>query len=384
MLMESALLQLPAGELAEEVRKEVSSNPALEVTGGGSHGKVTGISASGDWVRDVADSRAVTLDEHLIGELRMDGVSGRELELCRAIIAELDSDGRFHGELPSMVMAIGATEEELEKARQRIMRIDPAGCGAKDLSECFLAQLDKVSRSMRQEVKSAIIKIAETGESGLSFGFSPKVLGELKKLNPFPGRLFDFRPVDFVVPDITVDSDGEVSLDQGDIPDVAVSAKYIAMAKDAELDEETRLFAAERVRRARAFKEALGRRRQTMEKIAFIVMESQQDFIRLGPSALKRLTMSEVAKKAKCSVSTISRAAQRKYVKTPRGTIAFRSFFSRTQADKVDELRKILKQKSGQSRSDREISEMMSAMGIKMARRTVAKYRLMIEGQKKQ
>lgn len=381
MLMESALLQLPIGDLVEEVRREIDSNPALEVVERPVPKSFSGAADTGDWVKNIADSRGETLDEHLIGELRMDGVNGRELELCRAVVAELDSDGRFKGEIPSMMMVTGATEMEIEAARARVMRIDPAGCGAKNLAECFLSQLHNVPAAKRSKVKEAIDRIAETGGAG--FDFPPDVISELKKLNPFPGRLFDFRRTDFVTPDITVDSDGEVTVDQRDIPEVAVSAKYVAMAKDPELDEETRSFAAERVRRARAFKEGLVRRQETMEKIACAVMECQRDFVQKGLPALKKLTMSEVARKAKCTVSTVSRAAQRKYVRTPRGTIALRRFFTQVDGDKIEALRKILNQKGeGAGRSDREISELMAKAGFKMARRTVAKYRLKIEGEK--
>ena len=382
MIMESSLLQLPAGELVDEVRKELSSNPALEAVSSvpGRMRSSAGGDANRDWMDNIADSRGETLDEHLIGELRMDGVGGRELDLCRAIVAELDSDGRFRGELPSMMMVTGATEQELENARKRIMAIDPAGCGARDLAECYLAQLGDVPEPDRADVEKAIGKIAACSDPAPSFGFSPMVVKYLKKMNPFPGRLFDYRPVELVVPDVVVDEDGEVFVDQGDVPDVVVSAKYIAMAKDADLDEETRNFAAERVRRARNFKDALVRRRETLERIAKITVSRQLSFVRKGPSALKKLTMGDVAKEAKCTISSVSRAASRKYVKTPRGVIPLRRFFSLCDGAMMEALKKAMGRKSPSGRpSDREISEQMLKSGFKMARRTVAKYRLLME-----
>ena len=131
-----------------------------------------------------------------------------------------------------------------------------------------------------------------------------------------------------VTPDVRVNEDGEVEVDQRDVPELRVSPKYVELAKDKAQDEETRAFAAERVKRAREFREAVVKRRETMEKIAELAIGGQAEFLRKGAVGLRRQTMSEVAKRAKCNVATVSRAAARKYVKTPRGTVPLRKFFA--------------------------------------------------------
>lgn len=368
MWMGLNLLAMPVGELKEAVRREVESNPAaVEETPVGRFRPVRS-STDPSILENVADSAEETLEEHLLGELRMSDVDDRMRGLCRRIIGELDDNGRFVGSVPDLVMVAGADACEIEEARRIVMRLDPAGCGAKDLEECFLAQIDRVAAAKRDLFRREL--------PGLSSGsVSPEMVAILKKLDPFPGRLYSPRKTQYVVADIVVDEDGGVEVDSGDIPRISVSPRYAAMARDRSLDEETRKYAAERVRHAREFAAALEKRMETMEKVARIAIEGQRAFLENGAEHLRRQTMSEVAAKAKCNVATVSRAAARKYVKTPRGTLPLRAFFRRTDAAALAKLGEILAGKESSGISDREISVLMGEAGFPMARRTVAKYR---------
>ena len=379
MMLEMSLLGLPADALRDAVKKELDANPALEkdlphlaVRGRDFAGWDSAPGPGGDkegFLENLADQRAETLDEHIMGELRMSGVSGRELELCEAIVAELDGDGRFKGEIPSMMMATGASEKEIESARRLVMSIDPKGCGAKDLAECFLAQAGIVPEKER----AAFVADLKNLNSGK---VSAGTVAWLRKMDGFPGRQYGRREVHFVTPDVFVDENGDVTVDQRNIPDLKVSPKYIEMAKDRTLDDETREYAAERVKRAREFAAAVLRRRETIEKIAEFAVGGQREFLEKGVAALKRQTMSEIAKKAGCDVSTVSRAASGKYVKTPRGTVPLRRFFVLVDQAPIERLREIFESAPKDKRpSDREASEMMGRAGFPMARRTVAKYR---------
>ena len=372
------LLTLPIGELREAVKKELDSNPALEVEAPRLPSRVSRPSSdAAAALENVADESGERLDEHLMSELRMAGVEGRELELCRAIVAEIDGDGRFVGSVPDLQMVTGATADELEAARQRVMTIDPKGCGARDIRECYLAQLDKVPAAKRTAVEKGVDAIVEmlAGRTPKE-RIAPDVLRLLKGLDPYPGRQYEYRTTEFVTPDIRVDEDGEVEVDQRDVPELRVSPKYVQMAKDRSLDEETRKFAAERVKRAREFREAVVKRQETMEKIAELAIGGQRGFLEKGAAGIRRQTMSEVAKAAKCNVATVSRAAARKYVKTPRGTVPLRKFFALVDQAPVEKLREILAGVlPGTKLSDQKVSELMTKAGFPMARRTVAKYR---------
>ena len=376
------LLTLPIGELREAVKKELDSNPALEVEvpssyAGARHPRPDGGGDERSVLENVADESGERLDEHLMSELRMAGIEGRELELCRAIVAEIDGDGRFTGSVPDLQIVTGATADELEAARQKVMSIDPKGCGARDIRECYLAQLGQVPAAKRKAVEQGVDAIVEmlAGKTPKE-QIAPDVLKLLKGLDPYPGRQYEYRTTEFVTPDIRVDEDGEVEVDKRDIPELRVSPKYVELAKDKSQDEETRTFAAERVKRAREFREAVIKRQETIEKIAEFAISGQSDFLKKGTAGLHKQTMSEIAKAAKCTVATVSRAAARKYVKTPRGTVPLRKFFALVDQGPIERLREILAAiPRGTKVSDREISERMAQAGFPMARRTVAKYR---------
>ncbi len=379
MMLEFSLLQLPLGELREAVKKEVDANPALEIARDFNPGRgARGASEGFDFERVAADG-GESLEDHLMGELRMDGVDGRELDLCRALVAELDDDGRFTGTYSDLVMTTGATEAELEAARRRILAIDPKGCGARDLAECYRAQLDRIPAAKRPMAEKALDELAQAIAEGRLRSFRPSDLSAfrlLQALEPFPGRLYDRRRVETVVPDVQVDADGTVSVDQRGVPELRVSQKYIELAKDREADPEARAFAAEKVRHAREFREALVRRQETMEAIAELAVGGQRAFLSEGKAGLKKQTMSEVARKAKCDVSTVSRAAARKYVKTPSGTVPLRLFFPLVDQAPIERLRAILQSLPPEPHvSDMKVAEMMAKAGFPMARRTVAKYR---------
>ena len=385
MMMGFSLLQLPIGELREAVKKELETNPALEVESARFPHAASPASASAETLENVADSRGETLDEHLLSELRMTGVADREFRLAQAIVQNLDGDGRFTGSYPDLIMVLSGagertvSEAELESARARILSIDPKGCGARNLAECYRAQLGAIPAAKRAEASRAIDELEAAIRENRLDSFRPtdlKAFMLLKRLDPYPGRLYDRVRTDYVTPDIQVDAEGTVTVDTRDIPELRVSAKYIEMAKDRELDAETRTYAADRVKKAREFREALLRRGETLEAIAVRTLARQADFLEKGPIALKKLTMSEIAKETKCTVSTVSRAAARKYVKTPRGTIPLRKFFVLVDPAPVEKLKALLAAiPAGARISDRELSERLAKSGYSMARRTVSKYR---------
>ena len=390
MMMEFSLLQLPVSELKETIKKEIESNPALEIerefAPGSMSCRKTASSTDHDmYLESLADEHGETLDAHLLGEMRMSGVEGRDLELAKAIVESLDKDGRFTSSFADLIMILKSagvdrvTESELEAARQRVMATDPRGCAARDVAECYRAQIAVFPARQRQSAEKAIEIFANALAKGGAKALNPsdlKALEILKKLDPYPSRLYDRVRPTIVVPDVIVDAKGNVSVDQGDIPDLRVSAKYVEMAKDRELDDETRTYAAERVKRAREFREALIKRKETIEQIAEVAVSRQLDFLSKGSSGLKRLTMTDVAREAKCTIATVSRAAARKYVKTPKGTVPLRKFFVLVDQKPVEKLRELLQAiPVGTHVSDMALSEQMAKEGFVMARRTVAKYR---------
>ncbi len=375
-----SLLKLPINDLKETVRKELDSNPALEGSFPLMPPRLVGLTGENGFILDNARAKGKSLIEHLSGELRMKGVSGKLAQLCEAIICELDESGMFRGEERSILTTLAlngihATEEELNEARMLIMSIDPRGCGAKDLKECLLAQIGKIPAAERDRFVRGIEHINE-GKADRS------LLPLISKLNVKPGAAFEHVRVEYVTPDIVVDRDGEVTVDQGGLPELDVSPRYVAMASDRELDEETRKYAQEKVRKAREFNTAVNRRKEMIELVAQLAISGQKEFLKKGPDAIRVQTMTEICKKVaeklghKCSVSTISRAAEKKQVKTPVGTIPFRLFFARIDRAPIARLREIIAAApAGVKYSDEQLSQMLAKEGFKVKRRTVSNYR---------
>lgn len=388
MMIWTGLLARPLGELREEVKREIETNPAIDDVDLSPFYRRVG-RVSPDDAQAMLENIAApgeSLDEHLMQELRMaageffDSSNRRIVELAEAIIANLDEHGRFVGSIPDLMMTERADAESIERARQFVMTLDPLGCGAKSAAECLTAQLVKVPAKDRAACRQVIdhiddlqqgkISIAEIGAESLAVFRKHRGLFAVD-----PGAKFAPKRVETVVPDIEVDASGDFTIETGDLPEIRVSTKYLQMSKDRSLDAETRHYAQERVRHARDLAAAIEQRHETMEQVVGVVMAAQRDFLKKGEGAIHPLTMVEVAKKAKCSVATVSRVARRKYVKTPRGTLPLRRFFARIDGEPLAKLREILSSKGGEKLSDREVSERMTAAGFPMARRTVNKYR---------
>lgn len=386
MMMGLDLLAKTVGDLREEIKKEIASNPAIDDVDFSPFFKRHSSISSDDaaaMLENVA-ARGESLDEHLMRELRLAEVDPELRAAAEQVIGSLDDSGRFKGSVPDIQMVTGVPAETIERARQFVMTLDPIGCGAMDTAECLTAQLVKIPAADRaaagkivgrfEDILAGKVSIAELDVDALT------VLRKYRgRLAVNPGEKFAPKRVESVFPDIFVSPDGEVRVDTGDIPEIKVSTRYQLMTKDPSLDAETRKYAQERVRRVKELQEALVRRQDTMEKIAELAIGTQRDFLRHGRSSLKRLTMTSVARQAGCSVSTVSRAASRKWVKLPRGKlIPFSDFFALTDQEPIEKLREILSdlQDKGEKLSDQKISELMSRAGFPMARRTVAKYRV--------
>ncbi len=365
------MLALPVNELKDAVKRELETNPAIEIARPfGVVSRTMPLDSLSAVENLVAPKES--LEAHLINEITLSEIDDRQARIAKAIVSELDADGRFTGSIADMMMVTGFTAQELESARQLVMKLSPLGCGAVDLKECFLAQIEKVPSTMRNRFRKEL-KHLESGK------VDPEIVKLLKTLDPFPGRRFGHTHVDYIAADVIVNEQGEVYVNDGDIPELKVSPKYIELAKDEGVDEETRKYAFERVKRAREFRAAIIRRRETLEVAIETIFDFQHEFLKKGVEGLRKLNLSEVAKRAKCSVATISRAAMRKYVKTPSGILPLRSFFPSIDPKVIAKLKDCLKAlPQGEHLSDQEISERLKKAGFMVARRTVNKYRKLI------
>ena len=348
-----------------------------------------------------------TLEEHLIRQLEMSDIDPKDIPLAEMLVGDLKDNGFFGGSIPDIMMVSGESEAKIRDVLRQITQLDPPGCGATTLEECFLAQLDKLDGSpYQQEVREILEKhllediaagrIAVVERAlGVSHERYADILSALRTLEPRPGRAFRRagKTVGYVNPEVhAVKSEGRwvARVDDRSLPDIHVSRKYLRMLEDPKTDRETKAYIRERIASIAALEEAIERRQDTITRIAQAIFDAQPGFFEEGLKGLRPLTMQEIAAKVGVHHTTVSRTVNDKYVSTPKGTVELRKFFTQgfvaangeqvakdAVAEKIRAL--IDREDKANPLSDERISQMLKAEGLAVARRTVAKYRLRLD-----
>lgn len=325
----------------------------------------------------------------------------------RLIINFIDADGYLRTPLEEMPKQ---TNEPISLADLRaglalVQLLEPPGVGARDLRECLMLQLaaeaaagadvamemDLVQRFLQDIEKNRLPQIAK--RTGKSVQQVKQALENLSRLNPRPGSLVGGRTVPNITPDVFVESqtNGEVkvTLSDGNQPGLVISRAYRKMARDRGTDRDARQFILRNIRSAQWLIGAIEQRRETVRHVAEEVFKVQRQFLEDGPEALRPLPMADIAAKVGVHVATVSRAVAGKYAQTPVGIYPLRMFFSggTTTADGQDmawdavkiKLREII---DGEDKSnplnDDDLAEALKKNGLDIARRTVAKYRKLL------
>jgi RNA polymerase sigma-54 factor len=301
------------------------------------------------------------------------------------------------GDTDPAVMPFSVAEAE---ALLRIMQgLDPAGICARDLRESLLLQLRELGEGeafVYRLVEEAFddLKGHRWTEVAKQYGVDPKEVqdaaDELARLDPKPGLRFLPSDDEYVVPDLVVEKiDGEYRVflnDQG-MPRLRISRVYQELAGDKkQFTGETREFITEKLNGATWLIQAIEQRRQTMLKVMRFIVDRQRDFFEKGIEHLHPLTLREVADVVSMHESTVSRVTNQKYVQTPRGVFPLKFFFSsslettsgedasaravRAQIEKL-----VADEAPASPLTDAQIVSALRHRGIRIARRTVAKYR---------
>ncbi|MBI2408983.1 MAG: RNA polymerase factor sigma-54 [Gemmatimonadetes bacterium] len=342
--------------------------------------------------------RQRVLADEFIGNINDDGYLACDLdEILRGINAEVErsaeATGRDSGPVPYF------TPAEADEMLAIIQRLEPPGVGARDLRECLLLQLRELPgdhslarRVLAEHFEELIAhRWAEIARRvGSTAAEVQHAADQIAKLNPKPGFTRSETPDGYVIPDLVVEKvDGQylVFLNDTNIPRLRLSRVYQEMARDRKkFTPEHKEFIASKLNAAQWLVQAIEQRRQTMLKVMHFIVDRQRDFFEKGVQFLKPLTLREVADVIGMHESTVSRVTSDKYVQTPRGVLPLKFFFSsgiataggedmsaRGIKDKIDKLVKDEDPKD--PLTDQAIVEMLEKEGIRIARRTVAKYR---------
>jgi len=345
-----------------------------------------------------------TLAEHLLGQWAFVDVPADVAAAGETIISNIDDDGYIRTPVEELARdgAPPITPAGLAAALPLVQKLDPPGVGARDLRECLLIQLDAevaagqdvalprqlASEFLREIELNHIPLIAKrTGQSVEQINAAIAALG---RLHPRPGRLIGSGNVPHIVPDamVDLDEDGQVvvTMRDDDRPGLRLSRTYRKMIRASSTDATARDFIRRNLRSAQWLIGAILQRRRTVRRVVEEVFAVQTDFLERGREALRPLPMMEVATKVGVHVATVSRAVAGKYVQTPRGIFPLRMFFTGGKTTAAGEdvawdaikvrLREIVdREDKAAPLADDQIADALRAKGIKIARRTVAKYR---------
>ena len=383
-------------------------------------GSSGGMSEQGD---DREPYEAVTvgahhLDDHLLEQIKLLELNPRQFLLAEEFIGNINDDGYLAASLEEILEGIndlvaktaasaGRDDEplpfftmaEAEAMLAIIQRLDPPGTGARDLRECLLLQLhdsgqagslaERLVRDFFQElVAHRWSDVAR--KVGVTTADVQRAADEVAKLNPKPGLAQSGRQDNYVVPDMVVEKiDGQymVFVNDGNLPRLKLSKVYQDIARDKKKFEgENKDFITNRLNAAQWLIQAIEQRRHTMLKVMHFIVDRQRDFFEKGVQFLKPLTLREVADAIGMHESTVSRVTNDKYAQTPRGVLPLKFFFSSglstTDGEDVsargikDTISKLVSDEDPKNPlTDQAIVDILQRDGVRIARRTVAKYR---------
>lgn len=371
--------------------------------------------------RDIPLGAQGNFQDHLQSQLYLLEFNDRKNQIAAQLIGSIDDDGYLRRDLPAIVddlafsQNIHSSIEELEVILKAIQTLDPPGTGARSLQECLLLQLE------RKDTKRESIILAKKILSDFFEEFSrkhyekigrelnisdetmKKGFQEILKLNPRPGNTMNQGPrsIEHIIPDfIIANNDGvlELTLNARNAPDLKISKDYKEMLdhyskdkKNVKANRPAILFVKQKLDSAKWFIDALKQRQHTLFQTMHTIMEYQYEYFLDGDMRkLKKMVLRDIAEKIRMDISTVSRVANSKYVQTPFGTFLLKSFFSEgmqtESGEEVSskEVKQILMdcisaEDKRRPMTDDALMKVLNEKGYNIARRTVAKYREMLD-----
>jgi RNA polymerase sigma-54 factor len=344
-------------------------------------------------------TRPESLSEHLAWQLRMSHADERLCEVAEAVIGNLDADGRINATNEEIAQFGGWPEELVEQARQQVMRLDPVGCGALDVRECLLVQLEArgegdslAARLIREHPLSDLQphKLHNLSKQrGESVETLLRELDHIRTLDPYPGRRYSSEEPVLIVPEVFIeklDDDYVIYFADDGSPRLRLSQSYTKILGQPDTSKETRDFIKEKTRSAIDLLRNIEHRRQTIYRVVECIVRRQREFLDHGVQFIKPMMLKDVAEDTGMHLSTISRVVNRKYAHTPQGVIELRRFFTEgmTNEDGEEVSTRILKLKIKKLIEDEDphnpitddqVVKILMRDGMKLSRRTVAKYR---------
>ncbi|AOS95484.1 RNA polymerase sigma-54 factor [Microbulbifer aggregans] len=346
------------------------------------------------------NAAGIGLADHLLWQLNLTGLSADDKLIAENLIDDLSPAGFLQTPIAELATALNAGEDEVLAVLKSIQQFEPAGCGARDLRECLMLQLRQLpvntpwlaeatllvdkhldllgKRDFRQLSRRTRLTEAQLGDA----------IRLIQTLTPHPGETLAAEETHYVVPDIMVSRREQrwlVELNPETTPRLRINDSYAALIKRADNSSDNN-YLKDNLQEARWFLKSLQSRNETLLKVASSIVEKQQGFFEQGPEAMKPMVLADIAESIGMHESTISRVTTQKYMLTPRGVFELKYFFSsHVSTDSGEDasstairalIRKLIDAEPPRKPlSDNKITQELDNQGIKVARRTVAKYR---------
>lgn len=398
-----AILQLGFQELQEFINREAERNPFIEVRSPAAFSNVGARTQtrSGDisgWGYVETLAARVTLRDHLRAQVWAAFRNRRDRCIAGEIVDLVDPDGYLRRPLSEIADALDISECELDPYLRMVQCFDPPGVLARSLSECLRIQLaaqDKICPII--DILLANLDLLANHDldrlcaiCGTNHTRLKEIIGQLMTLNPIPGHTYEDASVPPAFPDVLVSRSGSksysVTINSEILPRVLLNNTYYAEVKHRSADADSRKYISDSFRSARWLVRQLDQRAQTLLKISSEIVAQQSDFFRFGIDSLRPLKLSQVASAVGVHEFTVSRAIANKCMLAPSGLFKIAYFFvngvstskgddiaAETVRHQIDRL--VASEMPDAVLSDEQIAIALSRRGIRIARRTVAKYR---------
>ncbi|OGL45552.1 MAG: RNA polymerase sigma-54 factor [Candidatus Schekmanbacteria bacterium RBG_13_48_7] len=340
-----------------------------------------------------------TLADHLLWQLTVSAASQADnYEIGKYIIGNIDENGYLRSSIEEISKQCGYSDKEVEQTLGIIQKFDPIGVGARNLTECLRIQLDLYhpNETLAKKLVEKLSMLQKRRYSELAKEFDTTV-EEIKSaqdiivnLEPKPGRAYSVEEEHYVIPDvyvIKVDNDYRIVLNEDGLPRLRINHAYRSIIeKGKNPSEKDKEFVENKLNAALWLIKSVDQRRRTIFKVSESIVKFQKEFFDKGIGYLRPLILRDVAEDIGMHESTVSRVSTNKYMHTPQGVLEIKFFFhsglSSSSGEDISSIRvremikKILSEEdSKKPLSDKVVAEMLKRRGLKIARRTVAKYR---------
>ena len=340
-----------------------------------------------------------TLQEHLMLQLRTAELDDPDqIKQVEFLIGNLDDHGFINSKIEDLSLSHGIPIEKLEMAKKTLQGFDPVGIGAEDLRECLLIQMRRLGKKgslpyrlvdehLDDLANKRFPQLAKT--LGVSVEQISRAADFVSTLDPRPAQRFAPSQNSYVTPDIIVEKQGgewTPVMSNDELPRLRLSNAYKDMLAQPGSSGDVREYIRDKLRSGKFLIRSIHQRQQTIQRIAAEILKHQQEFLEKGVSHLRPLNMAQVAKEVGVHETTVSRAIAGKYMATPHGVFELRYFFSHgVKTESGDDLSNtsvknaiaelVKSEPKKKPLSDERLTKLLDQQGIKVARRTVAKYR---------